>query len=57
MTIEKDNIIGKDTKIVNIGILNFYNALAVQDVDVVQVNWKPPPERDKEIDSILNKIL
>lgn len=54
---ESKEIINKKLEIINVGILNFYEALVSQKADVVQVNWKPPSEKDEEIDSILSRIL
>jgi len=57
---EDKSILGSNLnnlKIVNIGILNFYESLTAQDAVVVQVNWRPPKEKDKETESILDKIL
>ena len=53
----RNSIISKDLKMINVGIQKFYNALIAQNVKAVQVNWKPPKERDVKIDSILSKII
>mgnify|MGYP001036495677 CR=1 FL=1 len=49
-------IIGKDLNIINVGISIFYDALKKQNVKVAQVNWRPPAEKDKKIESLLKKL-
>lgn len=46
-----------DLKVINIGLDIFYNALQMQNVKAVDVNWRPAPKLDKESDDILDKIL
>ena len=46
-----------DLKVINIGLDIFYNALQMQNVKTVDVNWRPAPKLDKESDDILDKIL
>lgn len=54
---ESKKIINTNLKIINVGILNFYQSLIKQNADAVHVNWKPPLKKDEQIDSILSKIL
>jgi hypothetical protein len=46
-----------DLNVVNIGLDIFYNALKLQNIKVVDVNWNPPPKLDKETEDLLDKIL
>ncbi|HEV8386717.1 MAG TPA: hypothetical protein VGQ03_03755 [Nitrososphaera sp.] len=46
-----------DLKVINIGLDIFYNALQMQNVKAVDVNWRPAPKLDKESDDILDKLL
>jgi hypothetical protein len=46
-----------DLNVVNIGLDIFYNALMLQNIKVVDVNWNPPPKLDKETEDLLDKIL
>jgi hypothetical protein len=50
-------LLDTDLRVVNLGIDIFYNALKLQDVKVVQVDWKPSQKLDKESEDILSKIL
>ena len=54
---KKRNLLDTELKVVNLGIDIFYNALKLQDVKVVQVDWKPSQKLDKESEEILSKIL
>jgi hypothetical protein len=68
MTEEKDTIttnkvatarplLDSDLNVVNIGLEIFHNALKLQNIKVVDVNWSPPPKLDKETEELLDKIL
>lgn len=46
-----------DLNVVNIGLDIFYNALKLQNIKVVDVNWNPPPKLDQETEDLLDKIL
>jgi hypothetical protein len=46
-----------DLNVVNIGLDIFYNALKLQNIKVVDVNWNPPPKLDKATEDLLDKIL
>jgi hypothetical protein len=50
-------LLDSDLNVVNIGLDIFYNALKLQNVKVVDVNWNPPPKLDKETEDLLDKIL
>ena len=43
-------------KVVNIGLQFFYEELKRQDVDVVNVQWRPPVQLDDRLKGILEKI-
>ena len=44
-----------DLNVVNIGLDIFYNALKLQNIKVVDVNWNPPPKLDKETEDFLTR--
>lgn len=44
-------------KIVNVGISDFAEALRMQDADVVEVRWEPPPRLEPEIERLLDRLL
>jgi hypothetical protein len=46
-----------ELNVVNIGLEIFYNALKLQNINVIDVNWNPPPKLDKETEDLLDKIL
>ncbi len=55
---KKDIIFEKTPlKVVNIGLQRFCDAIAVQDVPVTQINWKPPVKQSAEVQAFLNKYL
>jgi hypothetical protein len=50
-------LLDSELNVVNIGLDIFYNALKLQNIKVVDVNWNPPPKLDKETEDLLDKIL
>jgi hypothetical protein len=43
--------------VINVGVAQFGESIAQQDVEVVQVNWSPPPQRDEDLDRLLDDLL
>jgi hypothetical protein len=50
-------LLDSELNVVNIGLEIFHNALKLQNIKVVDVNWSPPPKLDKETEDLLDKIL
>jgi hypothetical protein len=46
-----------ELNVVNVGLEIFYNALKLQNIKVVDVNWNPPPKLEKETQDLLDKML
>ncbi len=44
-------------KVINIGLVNFYNALIMQNVKAIQIDWQPPVKQSKEISDILDFLM
>jgi hypothetical protein len=54
---EKKNLLQEDLKIINIGLEIFHDELKNQAIEVLQVEWVPPAEGDREVANILEKLL
>ena len=54
---KKKLLLNSDLRVINIGMNIFYDALRVQNVIVIQVDWKPGPVLDKLSEEILSKIM
>jgi hypothetical protein len=50
-------ILQEEVKVVNIGIIEFVQALDEQEVPVVHVDWRPPTEEDEEIEDLLEALM
>ncbi|MGH9988050.1 MAG: hypothetical protein ACRD8W_29270 [Nitrososphaeraceae archaeon] len=57
MTNTQKKLLDSDLRVINIGMTIFYDALKVQNIKVVQVDWKPGPVLDKLSEEILSKIM
>ena len=44
-------------KIINVGAVDFAEALVAQGAEVVDVRWKPPHEIDPELEDLLGRLL
>lgn len=51
-----DSLVGKELRIVNVGLESFAKTLYDQKVDVVQYNWSPIAGGDKELQAMLKKL-
>jgi len=49
-------ILSQKLKVVNIGISTFGDDLRSQDVEVVDVDWKPPAGGDVEMSRLLERL-
>jgi len=56
-TIDAATMLGSELNVVNVGLEIFYNALKLQNVKVLDVNWNPPPKLEKETQDLLDKML
>jgi hypothetical protein len=43
-------------RVANVGVSDFSESLAAQDVPVIQVDWRPPPELDEDIAQLLEEL-
>jgi hypothetical protein len=57
MTNRPKKLLDSDLTVLNIGMSIFYDALQVQNVKVIQIDWKPGPTLDKLSEKILSKIM
>jgi len=57
MTNTQKKLLDSDLRVINIGMTIFYDALKVQNIKVVQVDWKPGPVLDKLSEEILSRIM
>ncbi len=47
----------KPLKVINVGLELFFEALLLQHVDAVQVDWRPPADGDERLAGLLEKLL
>ncbi|HTY46520.1 MAG TPA: hypothetical protein VMB46_02520 [Methanomassiliicoccales archaeon] len=52
----KSSILTETLVVVNIGVSTFADDLRTQNVDVVQVDWRPPAGGDVEMLKLLEKL-
>ncbi|GHU73202.1 hypothetical protein AGMMS49992_11030 [Clostridia bacterium] len=42
---------------IHVGTQAFYEALLIQNIKAVQIEWQVPPEHSEEIDALLDEFL
>ncbi len=47
----------ENRKVLNVGLRLFAEELRRQGVEVVEVDWSPPPEIEEDLKDILDKLL
>ena len=50
-------MLNSELNVINIGLEIFYNALKLQNIKVLDVNWNPPPKLEKETQDLLDTML
>jgi hypothetical protein len=43
-------------RVANVGVSDFSESLAAQDVPVIQVDWRPPPKLDDDLAQLLEEL-
>ncbi len=43
--------------VINIGVIEFGESIAQQDVETIHVDWNPPIEHDEDLDQLLDRLL
>lgn len=56
MMSDEKNIFNKELKVINIGVDIFSEALKAQDVEVVNIDWRPPAGGDLEVLKLLERL-
>ena len=51
------SFLATDFQVINLGLTQFMEALEVQEIPVVHIQWSPPTEDDEEIQSLLDSLL
>jgi hypothetical protein len=49
-------LLGTGPHVANVGVSDFSESLAAQDVPVIQVDWTPPPKLDDELAQLLEEL-
>jgi hypothetical protein len=50
-------LLEKGPRAINVGLRNFARDLEEQQIDVVQLDWRPPAPEDAEMKRVLEKLL
>jgi hypothetical protein len=56
-SLSKHDLLNSKLNVINIGLDIFFQSLLEQNINAIQVDWKPSAKLDKETEDILSKIL
>ncbi|MFH0802606.1 MAG: fdrA domain protein [bacterium] len=56
LTNEPQLILEKPLRVINLGLETFYESLRSQEVEAIQVAWKPPAEGNQKLADILSQL-
>jgi FdrA protein len=54
---ERADLLSDQLEAINIGLLEFFESLVAQGVQVIHVDWRPPAAGDEEMINLLDEIL
>ena len=56
-SLSKHDLLSSKLNVINLGLDIFFQSLRDQNVNAIQVDWRPSIRLDKETEDILSKIL
>ena len=56
-SLSKHDLLNSKLNVINLGLDIFFQSLQDQNVNAIQVDWRPSTKLDKESEDILSKIL
>lgn len=56
-SLSKHDLLNSKLNVINLGLDIFFQSLRDQNVNAIQVDWRPSIRLDKETEDILSKIL
>lgn len=51
-----NDLFNKDLSVINMGLESFYKDLKDQEVETIQMEWKPPAGGNKKMASLLSRL-
>ena len=57
MNQDKTDLFVNGPVVINVGLLEFFESLAQQEVEAVHVDWRPPAAGDEELIHLLDELL
>ncbi len=57
MTSKLDKMLSNGPKVINIGLISFFEACKLQGIPVVHIRWEPPAHGNLELIQLLDKLL
>jgi hypothetical protein len=51
------SLLDSELVVLNLGVREFAESLAAQDVPVVQIDWRPPPELEDDLAGLLEALV
>ena len=53
---QQNDLLKKPIKVINVGLIKFFESIELQSVEVIQIDWEPPAGGDPEMIEILDNL-
>lgn len=57
MTSKLNKLLSNGPRIINIGLITFFEATQIQGITSVHIQWEPPAQGDPELIKLLDKLI
>ena len=57
LTTRLNRLLSDGPKVINIGLISFFEANRIQGIPAVHVRWEPPAQGDPELIELLDKLI
>jgi hypothetical protein len=57
MSTPLDDLLKNGPVVINIGVIDFGESIALQDVEIIHVVWSPPVELDEDLEQLLDELI
>ncbi|MHA1966716.1 MAG: hypothetical protein ACW964_02825 [Candidatus Hodarchaeales archaeon] len=57
MTTRLNRLLSVGPKVINIGLISFFEASRIQGIPAVHVRWEPPAQGDPELIELLDRLI
>lgn len=57
MSTPVDDLLNNGPMVINIGVIDFGENIALQEVEIIHVVWSPPADLDEDLERLLDELI